>query len=242
MLYDAAFLENAEESLREALPRWGLNRSTSLSLLTISENATFIAEDRTCGRRVVLRVHRPGYHSEAEIESELAWISALRESGVVETPRPLPATSGRLMVPIQDGMTRRWVVAFEHMTGQEPTPGDRLEMWYARLGAITARLHAHSRTWSRPAGFVRKIWDFDTTIGPRALWGDWRGGLGLTAEGRDVLEQAEQFLRRETRRYGSGWCTATCGRQISWWTASAWASSILMIVVSAGLPTTSPPR
>ena len=204
MLYQDAFLQRLEAGLRATLPKWWLPETAPLSLLTISENATYVVEDDRDGRRLVLRVHRPAYHTEAEILSELAWLSTLRKEGVVETPRIIPAKDGTLLCSFADGDTRRHVVAFEHMSGKEPDPSDDLVKWYGRLGEINARLHQHSRDWQRPPSFVRKVWNFDTIIGNRAYWGDWRQGLGLTAEGRAILERTAARLDEATRAYGSG--------------------------------------
>jgi len=204
MLYQDAFLQRLETGLRVNLPKWGLPETAPVSLLTISENATYVVEDEGNGRRLVLRVHRPDYHTEAEILSELTWIAALRQDGVVETPRPVPAENGTLLCSFADGDTRRYVVAFEHMSGKEPDPSDDLVKWYGRLGEINARLHMHSRDWKRPPSFVRKVWNFNTIIGKDNYWGDWRKGLGLTEDGRALLERAAKQLEEQTRAYGTG--------------------------------------
>jgi Ser/Thr protein kinase RdoA (MazF antagonist) len=201
MVYDEAFLERLEAGLRAALPAWGLDEQAKLRLLTISENATYLVEDATGGRRI-LRVHRPGYHSEAEIRTELAWIEALGQDGVVTTPRPLPAVDGRRLVPFSDGETERLAVAFEFMSGKEPDAESDLARWYGVLGEITARLHQHSKSWAKPADFARKTWTFDTIIGPSAHWGDWRAAPGLDAAGIAVLERAQALLQRQTESYG----------------------------------------
>jgi Ser/Thr protein kinase RdoA (MazF antagonist) len=203
MLYDQAFLTRLENGLREQLPSWGLDTGSPLRLLTISENATFLADDLRFGRKVVFRVHRPDYHTEAEIRSELAWTEALRADGVVETPHLIPALDGTLLCSFPEGSHNRFVVAFEHMSGREPDAADGLVQWYGRLGAINAALHRHSRGWRRPAGFVRKTWDVEATIGPDAYWGDWRDALGLTAEGREVLTRTADLLRRQIAAYGT---------------------------------------
>jgi Ser/Thr protein kinase RdoA (MazF antagonist) len=204
MLYQDAFLQRLETGLRATLPKWGLPDTSPVSLLTISENATYLVEDEANGRRIVFRVHRPGYHTESEILSELAWITALRESGVVETPHPVPEKDGTPLSSFADGDTRRYVAAFEHMSGKEPDLSDDLVKWYGRLGEINARLHLHSRNWQRPASFVRKVWNFDTIIGKDNYWGDWRAGLGLTQEGRALLERVANRLNVQTRAYGTG--------------------------------------
>ncbi|WP_041782456.1 phosphotransferase enzyme family protein [Ancylobacter novellus] len=203
-MYDDAFLIRLEGGLRSALPRWGLSEATELKLLTISENATFRAHDPTSGRDVVFRVHRPGYHSRAEIESELAWLTALGRDGVIATLTPVLQADGSLIADLDDGGTIRHAVAFGLLPGKEPAEGEDLPRWYRELGAINARLHAHAKNWQPPDGFVRKRWDYDAMLGEVQLWGDWRAGLGLDAEGRAVLERTAELLRDRLEEYGTG--------------------------------------
>jgi len=66
----------------------------------------------------------------------------------------------------------------------EPDQTDPLPIWFEKLGALSARLHRHSRRWTRPASFRRKTWDFDAMLGSRPLWGDWRQGIELRAVDR----------------------------------------------------------
>ncbi len=183
---------------------WGVSGDADLRLLTISENATFLFDDVARGRKLIVRVHRPDYHTEEEILSELAWIEALRSEGVVETPKPIAAADGSLLQRFFDGVSERHAVAFEHMPGKEPDADADQVKWYGALGEINARLHGHSRTWRRPARFARKTWDFERIIGAGAHWGDWRAALGLTAEGRAVLERTHGVLQAQTAAYGSG--------------------------------------
>jgi Ser/Thr protein kinase RdoA (MazF antagonist) len=220
MLYQDAFLQRLETGLRATLAKWGLPETAPVSLLTISENATYVVEDDGRGSRLVLRVHRPNYHTEAEILSELAWIAALRQDGVVETPRPVPAEDGTLLCSFPDGDTRRYVVAFEHMSGKEPDPSDDLVKWYGRLGEINARLHGHSRNWKRPPGFVRKVWTFDTIIGKHNYWGDWRE---CWSEPRPGLKSRRAAMARGLTTSAS--FISTCDSPTSWSRATVSASS-----------------
>jgi Ser/Thr protein kinase RdoA (MazF antagonist) len=202
MLYDQNFLNRLESGLRGALPVWGLSAAARLNLLTISENATYLAEDGA--NRLILRVHRPFYHSEAEIRSELAWIAALHDAAVITTPRPVPALDGQILAKFSDGQGDRFAVAFEYMSGDEPDTSHGLIKWYEVLGGITARLHLHSQNWQRPGNFTRKLWTFETIIGPDAHWGDWRRALGLDPAGREMLERATALLASQTAAYGDG--------------------------------------
>jgi Ser/Thr protein kinase RdoA (MazF antagonist) len=203
-MYDVHFLDRLESGLRAALPRWGLSNETDLRLLTISENATFRAHDPASGRDVVFRVHRPGYHTKTEIASELAWLGALGNADVVPTLNPIPQANGELIADIDDDGVTRHVVAFGLLKGREPADGEDMPRWFHELGAINARLHAHAKGWQRPEGFVRKVWDFDAMLGDVQLWGDWRAGLGLTPEGKAVLERTARVLCQRVEAYGKG--------------------------------------
>ncbi len=201
-MYSQDFISRLENGLRGALPRWGLPETADVRLLTVSENATFRARDPESGREFIFRVHRPGYHTRAEIESELAWLAALKTDRVVDTLTPIAQTDGRLLADIEDDGTVRHVVAFEPIPGQEPDEASGLARWFHELGAISARLHNHVRGWTQPEGFVRKVWNFDSTLGSNPLWGDWREGVGLTAEGREILERTANVLRERLGQYG----------------------------------------
>ncbi len=201
MLYAADFLARLEAGVRSALPNWGMPETADVRLLTISENATYLVNGGGQGT-LICRVHRPGYHSRNEILSELAWINALRADEVVPTPRPVPGVDGSLLQSFSDGTAERFAVFFEHVQGAEPNTDSDLPHWFHHLGALTARLHAHSRRFVPPSPFIRKKWTFDTIIGPNAYWGDWRAASGIDAEGRAILERTATRLQHETAAFG----------------------------------------
>src|SRR5512144_84496 len=66
------------EIAERALAEYDLAPESTLSLLNLSENATYAIEDAATGTRSILRVHRQNYHRVHEIESELDWLDALR--------------------------------------------------------------------------------------------------------------------------------------------------------------------
>ncbi len=203
MLYDQNFLDSLAEGVRQLAPVWGLSPDTTIALLTISENATFRADDPRRQEPVILRVYRPGYHTREEILSELSWIEALRAEQVVTAPEPLPTNTGERLASFVHGGEIRHVAAFSFLSGVEPSPNENLVEAFRKLGAISANLHAHARRWQRPEGFVRKRWDAETTLGPRAHWGDWREALGLTPEGVRLLARAVARLQEKLAAYGT---------------------------------------
>lgn len=188
---------------RQALDRYDLPPGSTVTLLDLSENATFRI-DQPDGPPSVLRVHRLDYHSPESVTSELAWLTALREQAGLRTPHVLPTRSGDplALVTPDDGPTRM-VVRFEFLPGTEP-PAHRLADGFEELGEITARMHAHSRGWSRPPGFTRFRWDHDAAFGPAARWGDWRAGVGVDAAARAVLGRLERVLAERLAAYGTG--------------------------------------
>src|SRR5215475_16190868 len=114
-------LERVTRCARQALTAYGCHPATTVRLLNVSENATYLVEDPDAGPSV-LRVHRLGYHTEPEIASELAWMEALRSEAGVRTPRVLPAADGRQVVTVheRDGRSQRHCVRFEFLPGTEP--------------------------------------------------------------------------------------------------------------------------
>jgi Ser/Thr protein kinase RdoA (MazF antagonist) len=195
-----------EPVARRALTEYGIPEDAQLMLLNVSENATYAVDDPS-GSRTVLRVHRHGYHDQAEIESELAWLTALREEAGVRTPTVLPLTDGRQLLAMAEEGSRdpRFVVHFEWLPGVEPTPSDeRLPASFELLGAITARMHEHVRRWRRPPGFKRFAWDYDGAFGRQVRWGRWQDGIAVGAAEEEVLGRLDATLRRRLARFGSG--------------------------------------
>ncbi|HEY5135619.1 MAG TPA: phosphotransferase [Candidatus Nanopelagicales bacterium] len=175
----------------------------TITLLNVSENATYRL-DSSDGRRIVLRVHRTGYHSQEAIHSELTWVRSLRDEGIVSTARVVLTPDGREVVAVtHPGGEQRFVVAFEWMNGVHP-PEDRLVDDFVQLGAITARLHGHAKAWRPPAGFTRFTWDYDTSLGDRGHWGRWQDGLGMGPAELDVLSRCSELLRRRLEAFGKG--------------------------------------
>ncbi|HEY0276358.1 MAG TPA: phosphotransferase [Paenirhodobacter sp.] len=199
MFYTDALIAEMAVALRAVLHRWGLASSAPLRLLTVSENATWVAGEAASAR--VLRVQRPGYNTDAAIASELVWIAALRAAGVVATPAPIPAGDGEATVPITCGGMRFLVAGFEYVEGHAPSEQGDLARWFAHLGEITARLHQFSRAWTRPEGFERRYWDFRAICGPASDWGDWRAQPGLDDEAIALLSQVEADLAARVAVY-----------------------------------------
>ena len=88
-------LDGRAERLRalavEALLRWGVE-GCEPEIVKFRENAIFRVQAAD-GRDAVLRVHRHGYHSDAALRSELAWMEALHAEGI-DAPAVIPSAAG----------------------------------------------------------------------------------------------------------------------------------------------------
>jgi Ser/Thr protein kinase RdoA (MazF antagonist) len=191
-----------DRAVAAALPRWGCSPAAAATMINHSENVTYRVDDPPNGRTTILRVHRPGYHSLAAIHSELRWLDALRDEAGVVTATTLPALDGAAIQTL-GGDVPRYAVMFSFLAGAEPSEAALLEP-FERLGEVTARLHGHVRRWPLPAGFVRQTWDFDTMLGRRPIWGDWRAGMGMDAARRTQLQRLADAIEQRLRRYGRG--------------------------------------
>lgn len=200
--YDEKTIQNMQYGIKTILHEWQLPEESEISLLNISENATFVARHADTDSKIIIRVHRPDYHTRQEIESELLWVNSLRNEGVVSTASPLDLKSGGKIAELPSQGNNRIAVGFEFIPGQEPAPENDLKDDFFTLGAITAKLHNHTKSWPVPIGFKRKVWDYDTMLGSQPLWGDWRQALGLDEHGKQVLERTTGLLEKQLHEYG----------------------------------------
>jgi Ser/Thr protein kinase RdoA (MazF antagonist) len=190
-----------------ALAHYELPSNASVTMINLSENATFRVDDPGSARRWALRVHREGYHSETAVASELAWLTALRRDGAAITPVPRAGRDGELIQTVtHPSMPRpRNTVLFDWEEGTEPSESDdAIKQWFEVLGETTARMHEHVRGWSPPDYFTRHTWDFDTSIGNTPHWGRWRDGMGLTPEREALFQRTVDLIGRRLERFGKG--------------------------------------
>ena len=190
--------------VRAALGRYDFSPEASVSLINVSENSTFRVDDPQTGRCAALRVSRPDYHSKAAIESELVWMDALREAGIVKPSVPIAARDGSLVTTVDVDPARppRQVVLFEWISGAEPSAHGDLVPKFRLLGTLAADMHLHGISWQRPGWFTRYTVDYEVGLGPHALWGCWQDGLGMGSEEREILARVDSEICRRLTAYG----------------------------------------
>lgn len=128
-------------------------------LLTYHFNAIFRVdtEDR---RRFVLRINIPGIRSLAQIRSEAQWLSALMRDTDLVVPAPVRNRMGELVTTIAAaGVPEpRHCVLFGWVPGRDLSHAMTAEN-YEKLGAFSARLHAHAESWEPPPDFSLETHD-----------------------------------------------------------------------------------
>lgn len=200
-------LEQLQLLANEALGCYSFSSATEASLINLSENATYRVTDPETNEQWALRIHREGYHTKNAIESELTWASALKASGTIVTPAPIPGKNGQIIQTVShaDVSTSRYVVLFEWESGEEPDESSQdLRQPFEVLGEIAAKMHQQTQAWNRPDNFERLTWDFDTSLGSSPHWGRWREGMGMTDEIESVFADTVALIGKRLARFGKG--------------------------------------
>lgn len=198
--------EISSTKLAKSLVLWAEWADATFELINHTENATFLLT-RADGAKTVLRVHRYGYNTAAAIQSELAWMQALRQDELMFTPTPIPGANGALLqsaaVNIDPAIPAQFMVLFEFETGREPQENDDLENSFVELGRLAAKAHNHVQSWTFPAGFERLRWTENTILDADGLWGDWRKAPLMDAH-FDLYQCLDQILRERLAHFGKG--------------------------------------
>src|SRR4029079_302826 len=128
---------------RTALTSFGV-QDTGLTLLRHEANTTFRVE--TVAGRFLLRINRPNVHTPETIESEMAWLTALRRETDLGVPEPVRSRDGPFVVVTEDAgvpvphacVLMRWLDG--RFSDRRLTPAQ-----LRRVGVLEAHLHDHAR-------------------------------------------------------------------------------------------------
>jgi Ser/Thr protein kinase RdoA (MazF antagonist) len=196
----SALIETLCRRATEALGHWDLPDQTP-ELLKYRENAVFKVR-LADGGKAALRLHRPGYHSETALLSELQWMADLRANGL-NVPLPLATTDGRLLVTLglQSG-ERQYADLIDWVDGQQigetgkpfAYAPDELASTFAAVGTAMAEMHNAADRWVPPAGFLRHAWDADGLLGEQPFWGRFWDCASLSHADRAFLAELRERL------------------------------------------------
>ena len=208
-----AELEQRYEALvRRALPLWGIDSDSPLRLLKLRENAVYAVTDRAAHKKLVIRVHRAGYHSDAELQSEWQWITGLGEYGIL-TPEARASGNGRMFEIVESpGVPEArqvdvvdWIEGEQLGSVEEGLQGspDEIRARFETLGGVMAKMHNQVSQWQAPEGFTRHAWDVDGLTGEAPFWGRFWELPALIDTQRDMMVRVRDNLRAQLTQLGT---------------------------------------
>jgi Ser/Thr protein kinase RdoA (MazF antagonist) len=196
---------------REALAQFPLS-PRHVATAAVSENVSFRVTT-AAGQDYVLRLHRPGYNTLDELESERSWRDALAAAGL-RVQSALAARDGRYFVPLSTTAPGEdcgryasmvsWLPGTVLDDGRLASAGsEERRHLFRQLGMLTARLHEHAAGWCPPAGFTRPALDRAGLLGEDPRWGRFWEHRGLSVDERALVLRARDRLRTFLDDYGA---------------------------------------
>ena len=200
-----------DQLIRQALARWGWSEDSACVLLAERENRVYRIEPLETGsnaalpiKSLVLRIHRQDYRSDAELNSELQWMSYLADCGMA-VPKPIASTSGEYG-EVVDGWQIDCLSLLDGVplgsTGQALELEDRLGT-FRRIGQTMARLHQLTDAWQLPDDFTRPHWNEAGLLGEQPLWGRFWENPKLTKDQAELLLAVRESALKTLDELGS---------------------------------------
>lgn len=191
-----AFLLRLRKLAEIALAEYGI-KPTKLKFITYSGNGLYQVSVPS-GNPIVpgkytLRLHQPNYMKPEFISSEMEWLSALHNKGIM-VPMPirnldgdwLTVADGNYDVPQKRNCTLiGWTEG--RILGENIRPKH-----FRALGKVMGRMHEQSRGWKIPKKFARPHWDWD------GLFGDGFSYGVPAADAREAIPKIHQATFNET--------------------------------------------
>lgn len=209
---DVAEVAIAREAVDVALTHYAFTAPLRLDFIKFRENSVYrlTAGD---GREYAVRVHRFGYRTDAEVESELGYLRLLTGRGHV-VPSVVPTADGNPMCPARTAagyrrqvVVQEWIVGGRQMGDVEAAMAGASELSpedFRALGRLCGQLHASSVAIGTPEGFCRPAWDEAGLTGPNPLWGDPCGLADLRDDEAGLIRRALDAVGEELSRFGYG--------------------------------------
>lgn len=79
----------------DVLEKYGWQDKDESKLIVLSENAAYMVKNKDTGKKDgVLRISRPGYHTLAELDSEMKWLNQINEYTPLIVANPIKGING----------------------------------------------------------------------------------------------------------------------------------------------------
>ncbi len=203
MVFDKACLDIVAA---QTLQHYDWNTDTCAQLIVLSENATYLVKDLHSDRKLgVLRISRPGYHTRAELESEMRWLRQINDYTPLVVANPIVGKDGQEVQQVKapDGSCYHCIIC-DYLPGSEPDEANETEFVrnFEVLGETTAYLHRQASIWNGTKTIDRMSWDFAHIIGEKAVWGKWSAFPSITPDAEKLLNDAARIIEKRLIRYG----------------------------------------
>jgi Ser/Thr protein kinase RdoA (MazF antagonist) len=166
----------------------------SFQLLAARENMIYYAQ--SARGKIVIRKHRTGYQDAAGIESELAFMHAMKAANC-SVPDAIAAKGNRFVIQHgEDHFTAVSWVSGHTMSDvllADSTP-ERIAQIYHNLGIHLAQFHDAADAWSPPKNFSRHSWDREGLVGPQPFWGRFWDNPDLLPDERYIFTQIQDQM------------------------------------------------
>ena len=189
------------------LDQWGLSVA-DISLASQSENIVYRLVTKQ-KENYAVRIHRPGYHTFAELVAEHEWTNALIDSGF-PLPKAIPTIDGELYAPAKVDGGFRFIGLVEWLEGNSlqalTAENQNRKLLYASLeqaGELLANLHNHSRQWQPSESFTRHSLDVDGFFGDAPFWGRYWDSSFVDAAQQQLLLKSQKQLIQTLRKLGN---------------------------------------
>ena len=173
-------------------------RVKDCSFVNHGENTTF---QITAGndRKFLLRIHRPGYHTESAILEELHWLEILSNEQMLLVPTPYRSKNGKLVErAATDAVNQqRLCCLFEWIDGRfmykSLTP-----IHMNQLGKIIGRIQ---KSLSSAEVVHRRYWDAEGLLGKNAKFGSVDSLSGISAGDQKIVSKGRRLVFRTLQRF-----------------------------------------
>lgn len=201
-------IEKMERELQEAISAsltklYDFPEEYEVKLLKYSENIIYKIEFQTIDP-VVFRIHRPGYHDEEELLSEMLWMMEIERDTTVSLPKIYVGRNGSPMQQLACGDSTYYCSVISFLEGKVlgAIEGDELYAAIEEMGEITAQLHKQAIERDESQQLKRFSWDIKNFFDEDGVWGSWRAYPGLVGTDKQILSVCQEKITSRLEEYG----------------------------------------
>lgn len=176
----------------------------TVSLLKYSENIIYKISFEN-SEPVVFRIHRLGYHSFDELESELIWMNEICTETDLLLPEAFVGKDGKFLQTLISSSGIKYfcsVISFLYGKAVGELKGMELINNMEIIGKMTAKLHLQSINRNNRKKLKRPNWDTDEFFGNNAVWGHWFNYKGLTENDIKLFTDCQNKIITSLDKYG----------------------------------------